>query len=160
VTVTRLASALLLLLLAAALPLPAAEAAFVHVWPGWRDAESFERLSEYFGGPENTGRDRVLRTAATVRDGFYFLVRVRPAAALPGARFELHVVRPDAPEPKVFTFPADLPAREIVCHLGLTGPAWPGGRKASPLAWKLTLRAADGRTLAEEKSFLWEKPAK
>ena len=26
--------------------------------------------------------------------------------------------------------------------------------------WKLALLAADGRVLAEHKSFLWEKPAK
>ncbi len=157
--VTRFVSALFLLL-AAALPLPAAEATFVHIWPGWRDAESFERIREYFGGPELTGRETILRTQPDVRDGFYFLVRLRPSAALPGARFELQVIRPGSPEPHSFSFAADVPARETVVQLGLTGPAWPGGAKASPLAWRLVLRAADGRILAEEKSFLWEKPAK
>jgi hypothetical protein len=44
-------------------------------------------------------------------------------------------------------------------NLGLTGADWPGGEQAHPVAWKLELVAADGRVLAAEKSFLWEKPA-
>jgi hypothetical protein len=60
----------------------------------------------------------------------------------------------------VFTFPAALSAKETALHLGLTGADWPGGKAASPVAWKITLLAADGRVLAEHKSFLWEKPAK
>ena len=43
---------------------------------------------------------------------------------------------------------------------GVTGADWPGEKKAHPVAWKLALLAADGRVLAEQKSFLWEKPAK
>lgn len=138
----------------------AAEVELLRVWPGWRDAEHFERIGEYFGRRENPGSQTILRSEKDVRSGYYFLVRVKSAAAITGARFEVSVIRPDAPEPKTFTFPAALPAKESVFQLGLTGGAWPGGRKASPAAWKLTLVDAGGRVLVEQKSFLWEKPAR
>lgn len=133
---------------------------FVRVWPAYRDAESFERIGEYFGRPEKSGHDVVVRTQPATRDGYYFLVRVKSTEAAAGARFELSVIRPDNPEPQTFTFPAALAGKETVFHLGLTGADWPGGKQANPVAWKLTLRAADNRVLAEHKSFLWEKPAK
>jgi hypothetical protein len=138
----------------------AADIEFMHVWPNWRDAASFERIGEYFGRAENTGREVVLRSQAGERAGYYFLVRVKNTAAVSGAKFEVHVIRPDAPEPKVYTFPTDLPAKETVYQLGVTGSDWPQGKAANPVAWKLALVAADGRILAEHKSFLWEKPGK
>lgn len=139
----------------------AADATFVRLWPGWRETESFDRIGEFLGGPEaTTGRRTLLRTQPTARAGYYFLLRVNSAAALTGAKFELHVIRPDSPEPKIFTFPATGSAGDNVFDLGVTGTDWPGGKRANPVAWKLTLRAADGRVLAEHKSFLWEKPAK
>jgi hypothetical protein len=162
---TKLASMLRALLLLAvsfvASPLArAAEVELLRVWPGWRDAESFDRIGEYFGRGENSGRQVVLRTQATVREGYYFLVRLKNTSALASAKFELHVIRADATEPKVFAFTAAVPAKESVFHLGLTGADWPAGPKANPVAWKISLVAADGRVLAEHKSFLWEKPAK
>lgn len=143
---------------------PAALAAgveFVRVWPAWRDAESFVRIGEFFGRPENTRGEIVLRTQPDVRDGYYFLVRIKKTDGVSGpARFELSVIRPDAPDPKTFTFPAALEKEESVFQLGLTGADWPGGEEANPVAWKLALVDAAGRVLAEEKSFLWEKPAR
>lgn len=138
----------------------ATDVELLRVWPGWRDADSFERISEYFGGGENTGREIVLRTQPAARAGFYFLVRTKSAAAVPAARFELSVIRPDAPEAKTFTFAAALPAKETVFQLGLTGADWPGGKDARPVAWKLAVLSAAGAVLAEQKSYLWEKPAK
>jgi hypothetical protein len=140
--------------------LRAADVEFLRVWTGWREAEAFDRIAEYFGGSENSGRDSVLRTQPAERAGYYFLARVKSAAALDGTRFELSVIRPDHPDAKVFTFPAALSAKESVYQLGLTGADWPAGEKAHPVAWKIALLAADGRVLAEHKSFLWEKPAK
>ena len=137
-----------------------ADVEFLRVWPGWREAESFDRISEYFGGGENTGRHHVLRTQDKTRGGYYFLVRVKNASALTGAKFDLSVIRPDLPEPKTYHFAADVPAKETVFQLGLTGSDWPAGNKANPVAWKLALVGADGRVLAEQKSFLWEKPPK
>jgi hypothetical protein len=43
-------------------------------------------------------------------------------------------------------------------NLGLTGDDWPGA-KTNPVAWKLEIVAADGRVLASDESYLWEKPA-
>lgn len=152
------------LLLAAALlcspgaRLSAAEVEFKRVWPGWRTAESFERIAEYFGGGEDTGREVVLRTQPSERAGYYFLVRVKSGAEHRGARFQLEVIRPDGPEPNTHVLAATIPARETVYQLGITGGDWPGGAEASPVAWKLTLLDAGGRVLQEHHSFLWAKP--
>lgn len=151
---------LLALLLALAAPARAAEAEFLHVWPGWRDADAFDRISEYFGGGENQGNQRILRTQPGVREGYYFLARVRSTTAHQGVIFEVSVIRPDSPEPKVFRLASELPAGDSVVQVGLTGPDWPGGARKNPTAWKLVLLGAGGQVLAEQKSFLWEKPAK
>jgi hypothetical protein len=156
----RLVLSSLLLLLCASLA-SAAEVEFVRVWPGWRDADSFERIGEYFGRPEKARGEVVLRTKSEVREGYYFLVRVKAGTTVPAnSRFELNVIRPDNPEAQTFTFAAPLAAKETVFQLGLTGVDWPGGKAANPVAWRLALLDASGRTLAEQKSFLWEKPAK
>jgi hypothetical protein len=138
----------------------AADAEFLRVWPGWRDAEAFDRIGEYFGSREPGVGEVVLRTQPEQRAGYYFLARVKNAAPLATAKFELSVIRPDHPEPKLFTFPANVPAKETVFQLGLTGADWPAGKEANPVAWKIALVDGSGRVLAEHKSFLWEKPAK
>jgi hypothetical protein len=138
----------------------AADVEFVRVWPGWRDATSFERISEYFTGDENTGREVVLRTHPEQRAGFYYLVRVSNSGeALAGATFVLRVILPSHPEPKITTFPIEIPRRSKVFVLGLTGPDWPN-QDVHPVAWKLELRSASDAVLASSQSFLWEKPAK
>ena len=136
----------------------APELALVRVWPGWKDAEDFTRLREYFGAAPDPGPRRVLRTTPEQRAGFYFLVRTR-GAAVPAAVFELAILRPDGPEPVTHRFPAALRAGEEVVELGLTGDAWPGGKRAQPVAWRLRVLAADGRELAAQRSFLWVDPA-
>ncbi len=133
---------------------------FVRVWPAWRDAAAFDRISEYFTGEENTGGQTIVRTTPDVRAGFYFLVRVaNHAAALPDTSFALQLIRPDSPAPKTYTFPAALAAGQTVFDLGLTGPDFPN-KEFHPVAWKLELRTADGAVLASQASFLWEKPEK
>ena len=151
---------LLPLLLVLATTAFAADARFVHVWPQWRNADAFDRIREYFGGPENDGRDIVLRTQAQQRAGLYFLVRVNSNAALDQGSFRLDIVRPDSPDPKRFTFPVSLPAKSQVVELGLTGADWPGGKEAHPVAWKLTLLDGGGKPVATEQSFLWADPGK
>jgi hypothetical protein len=154
----RLLPVLLLLALPAAAP--AAGVEFVRVISGWRDAASFQRVSEYFGGRENTGGMIVLRMRPGERAGFYWLVRLKnDGAPVPGAKFELQVITPAAPEPKTFTFAAAVPAGSALYELGLTGADWPDA-KARPAAWRLRLLAADGHTLIGEQSFLWELPGK
>jgi len=154
----RLALSFLLLLVSATLT-RAADVEFVRVWPGWRDAASFERIGEFLGRGEQTGGEVLLRTKPDVRDGYYFLVRVKHTLSTPAnARFELEVIRPDAPTKHTFTFPAPFKSKQTVFQLGVTGADWPGGEKANPVAWRLTLKDASDRVLAEQKSFLWEKP--
>jgi hypothetical protein len=137
----------------------AADVEFVRVWPGWQDADSFRRISEYFTGVENTGGIIIRRSQPDIRSGFYFLVRVKhPRVALTGARFVLHFIAPYAPEPQEKAFTVDAPPGEHVFDLGLTGGDWTG-RHAHLVAWKLELLSADGLSLASAESFLWSKPA-
>ncbi len=139
--------------------LRAADVEFVRVWPGWRDADSFDSISEHFTGHENTGRQIVLRTHPDARAGFYYLVRVANHDGVQsGAKFSLQLVAPDSPDIKTYTFPVELSTGQTVFQLGLTGPAWPN-QDVHPVAWKLELLAADGHALASSSSFLWEKPA-
>lgn len=148
----------LLLVLGSPLALTAAEIDFVRVWPAWRDADSFLRISEYFGGSENTGRQTVLRTQLGERSGFYFLTRLdNDGPSIPNTRFELKVILPDSPDPRTYLFATTLPTGRHAFNLGLTGADWPD-LKTQPVAWALRLLDADGRELAVKKSFLWEKP--
>jgi hypothetical protein len=151
---------LALALLAAPLAATAAEVELVRIWPSWRDAATWDSIPEYFGGTETHGTQIVLRTQPATRDGFYFLVRTAATAAQPTVRFEIDVVRPDSPDSKRHVFNARLPGGESVFQLGLTGTDWPGGKRAQPVAWRITVRGADNAVLAEHKSFLWEQPTK
>ena len=150
------------LLLALSLPasLGAAGLEIVRIFPGWRSADSFHRITEFFGGKENTGGITVLRTQSAEPAGYYWFLRLKnPATPVVGARFELQVITPIAPEPRTFAFAADIPAGSSLFQLGLTGTDWPGP-KARPAAWHLRLLAADGTTLLAKESFLWELPEK
>ena len=152
---------LALVLLALLAPLSrASDVEFVRVWPEWRDTDSFDRISEYFTGRENTGGQVIVRTQPKSRAGFYFLARVKNSgSAQPAAKLILSLLKPDAPQVHVYTFPVALPNGEAVFNLGLTGDDW-GGKKMHPVAWKLEAVATDGTLLTVQKSFLWEKPGK
>lgn len=150
----------LCLLLALPASAHAASLEIARVFTGWRDAASFQRLTEYLDGRESTGGITMLRSRPGERAGYYWLVRLKNGgASLPGAKFELQVITPAAPEPKTFTFSADIPAGSPLYQLGLTGADWPGP-KARPVAWHLQVLAADGTTLIAKESFLWEMPGK
>ena len=155
----RLVPFVTLLWLAAPAALRAGDVEIVRVMPGWRDAASFRRISEYFTGKENTGGITVLRSRPDDRAGYYWLVRVKnPGAVISGARFELQVIALGSPQPKTFKFPAALRAGSALYDLGLTGGDWPAP-KARPAAWHLQILSGDGQVLAEKKSFLWTPPA-
>jgi hypothetical protein len=149
---------LVLLLVLCATPAFATDLTIVRVLTGWRDAASFKRISEYFDGKENTGGEAVLRTHPDQRAGYYFLVRVANPGAARTVQARLALITPFSPKPVVHTFSPVVGAGDTVFHLGLTGKDW-SDAKASPVAWKLELLDADGRVLATEKSYLWEKPA-
>lgn len=148
----------LLLFAFAAMSASAAELTIVRAFTGWRDAASFKHISEYFDGKENTHGEAMLRTQPDQRAGYYFLVRTANPGAPRAVKLSLVLSLPNEPKARTFSFAADLPSGETVLNLGLTGTDWPDA-KTNPVAWKLDILAADGRVLATEKSYLWEKPA-
>jgi hypothetical protein len=151
----RLVAATLLLIIPALLN---GATNIVRVWPAYRDADSFRRITEYMGSRESTGNEIVLRTQADSRNGYYFLTRLKNDSATPGATLVLEVVMPGNPAVRTFTFPSDLPSGQQVYQLGVTGADWPG-KGTRPSAWRVTARTADGTILAERTSFLWSAPA-
>ncbi|QYM79396.1 hypothetical protein K0B96_01900 [Horticoccus luteus] len=149
----------LVLFLSATALASAADFSFVRVWPSWRAEDSFTRISEYFTGHEPHTRETVLRTKPDYRGGFYFLTRIRQSdgATTVPATFRLQVIMPTSPEPKTFSFPAEIPPGSHVFNLGLTGSDWPD-IKARPVAWKLELVGPGDQILATRQSYLWSKP--
>jgi hypothetical protein len=150
-------------LLLALLPILATAAegplAIEHVYTGWRDAASFKRISEYFNGQENTHGEAILRTHPDQRGGFYFLVRVNNPGPARTIKVSLHVITSANARTSDYQFATGLKADgDTVFQLGLTGADWTDP-KGHPVAWKLDLLDADGKTLATEGSYLWEKPA-
>jgi hypothetical protein len=150
--------ALLLALPGSAATVSAAGLDIVRVWPGYRTADSFDRIGDYFGSDENRRGETIRRSQPAAREGYYFLMRLKnPGAALTGARFELQVISPASPEPRTYAFTADVPAGGQVYELGVTGRDWPGA-KTSAVAWQLVVSAPDGSELVRRQSFLWTKP--
>lgn len=146
-----------LLVLASASLAWAGDFRIVRVWPEYRTADSFVRISEYFTGKENPGRQIYLRTHPDQRAGFYFLTRVGNGAAAASGKIQLQVITPRSPRPVTYTYPTEFPHGEKVFQVGLTGPDWPDA-KERPVAWKLTVLSDEGAVLASEESFLWSKP--
>lgn len=125
----------------------------------WRDAASFKRISEYFDGRENTAGGTILRTDPAQRTGYYFLLRVANPGAPIKVQFQLQLIEQGVPAQRTTLFPAEMGSGSGVFHLGLTGPEWQDP-KSQPIAWQvLVIATDDGRVLASEKSYLWEKPA-
>ncbi|MFT3783966.1 MAG: hypothetical protein QM790_18295 [Nibricoccus sp.] len=137
----------------------AADISIVRVWPAYRPAESFERISEYFGKDEDPATHHVFRTQATQRAGYYFLVRLKNAAIpVTGARVELNIVTPFSTETRTFNFTCDLPKGSQAFHFGLTGSDWPGEPKDEAVAWQVRVLNAEGAELAAAQSYLWATP--
>jgi len=134
------------------------------IWPSWRSADSFLRISEYFGGSEARSGQSIFRSQPDERSGFYFLTRIKNSGeSLSDAHFELQVIRPDSPHAVTYTFPATIVTGSHVYLLGLTGSDWPGfGEKSAedthPVSWQLRLLDSQARELLRSKSFLWAKP--
>lgn len=142
---------------------PAAQTAagieVIRIWPDYRTAESFERISEYFSDKENTGGQIILRTQPGNRAGYYFFTRLKTDRDIDGARVELAVITPASAEAKTYTLPAPrLPKGSVLLNPGLTGEDWPWtDATARPTAWRIRLLAADGSVLLSQQSFLWAK---
>lgn len=142
---------------------PAAVAAPVEierVWTEYRLGKDYVRLSEIISGRRFTGGSTEHRTQPDSGDGFFFTVRVDRARDFRMQEYTLRVsvIPPDGSATRTYSFP--LPAskkRGLRLELGLTGSDWPFGQ-VQPLAWRLEVIDASGAIVADEKSFLWEKP--
>jgi hypothetical protein len=133
----------------------AAELQITRAWPEYRNADSFDRIGEYFGGVEHYPDRIVLRTQPAQRAGYYFLVRISAPASVPEkSLWQIQLVMPGSEKPLAFTFPFDSTSSKAVYELGLTGSDWINP-KARPVAWRILLLAADGKSLASKQSFLW-----
>jgi hypothetical protein len=139
----------------------AADLTIVRVWPGYRTAESFERIAEYFDKNEDTAAEHIIRTQPNTRAGYYFLVRLKnKTAEIPSARLELQIITPFSTDPKTYTFDRPIPKGSTAFNLGLTGADWPGKPKDEVVAWQIRLLTPTGTELAKTQSFLWTMPAK
>jgi hypothetical protein len=149
---------LFLALVALASSALAADARIVRLLPGYRTTASFQRLSEFLTGRENTGNETVLRSQPADRAGYYWFLRLKnPGAAIAEATFELQVITPAGPEARTFTFRAPVPSGTHVFNVGVTGTDWPAA-DAEPVAWRLVVRSPAGEVVSAQ-SFLWSKPA-
>lgn len=136
--------------------------AIAHIDHRYIAAQDFVRISEYFTDKENTSGRVILRTDPSERGGYYFIVSLtwHPGTTLPaGTQADLDYIRSDDPDTRhahfVFTQPTGtLP--EIL--LGLTGKDW-AEKNLKLTAYKITLKDADGKVLADRQSFLWAMPA-
>lgn len=134
----------------------APEVRLVRVWPEYRDAGSFVRIAEYFGGKE-TAPELIVRSRPDSREGYYFLARFKTPAPLAGSMLALEYVLPGEDSARVQFFPLDLPKGSRAVLAGLTGADWPGA-KTEPTAWRLRLLGPAGTELARQQSFLWSLP--
>lgn len=146
-------------LVLAALPsaFAAAQVKFVRVWPEYRAAASFTRITEYFGG-EESAPEAVIRTQPAARAGYYFLTRLESGQTVPGAILTLEYFVPGDDRARVQFFTVDLPKGSRAFMFGLTGSDWPDA-ELTPTAWRFRLLSADGAEIAREQSFLWAMPA-
>lgn len=136
----------------------ASDLQIIRVWPSYRQADSFKRISEYFSGNENTGSEIVLRTQPNERTGYYFLTRIKNTGpAIANARVELQLITPVSPEVQTHSFDVALPTGKKVLQLGLTGGDWTNS-KTKPVAWLVRFLTVDGVELAREQSYLWSQP--
>jgi len=151
-----------LLFLLTATQLLAADLSILRVWPGYRSAESFDRISEYFTGRENTRGQSFLRSQPDERAGYYLFVRTKNLSdAAQAASVEVSIITPDSPHAKVITSfpPTTLPKGSHVFQIGLTGTDW-ADAQLQPVAWQLRFLAADGIELLRDQSFLWSQAPK
>lgn len=128
------------------------------VWTEYRDEQSFVRLSEYFDGQENPGKNILLRSQPDSREGFYFSIRLEESGGdhLSPGSVRLHLIAPDAEVPKIYEFALHPPDRKsALIELGITGGDWSYGN-ALPLAWMVEILDEKGAQRAVRKSFLWE----
>lgn len=125
--------------------------------PRYIPEENFMRIGEYLSGAENRGKRVILRSDPDVRDGFYFtLILDEKLHNLPrGSVISGEFYTPASKEVQTYDFPLpnNLPKTKEV-FVGLTGADWPEP-DGVPGAWRFTINDANGKQLAQKKSYLW-----
>ena len=121
-------------------------------------AQTFQRISEYFDGKENTCGRLILRTNPEQRTGYYFILSlVDSTEQLPsGSTFRLNYRVNGVRDDFNYTFyhsNSSIDSSEV--WLGLTGYA-NLAEGQSIVAWQITVNDPDGAVLAKRQSFLWE----
>lgn len=129
---------------------------------GWHhmEARAFTRITEYLDpeGGERTGNRSVVRTDPSRRTGLYLVFRLDSLPQSPPVSINarLDYLSAEGKNEQTYEFPMiwENHTREI--WIGLTSDA-DGVRNPDPLvAWRLTLRDADGRLVTSNDSFLWD----
>jgi len=130
----------------------------------WKTKNDFTRVAEYFTDRENQGRNCVVRTDTTVREGLYLVVGIESGETIPaGSKATLEYFRPDKTgvQKAVFTLPEWTGSLAGELRIGLTGDAWAKEKsKEHPTAWRLAVVDPDGKLLLYRESFLWQHPSK
>jgi hypothetical protein len=123
----------------------------------YRNAEDFERISEFFTGKENPGNRVIVRSTPENRQGMYFSVMIKDGVnSLPaGSKAVIEVLHALSPETQTYTFPVpNSPKNHQELLMGITGDNWPAA-KYKPMAWRIRLMNAEGEVLSSDKSYLW-----
>ena len=143
--------------------------------------EYFQRIGEYFDGPELTANKLIVRSDPAQRGGLYFILQMNENATVypKDASIVLQYIVPSSPWPKrkSFSIPENM-RNEHEWWIGITGTDAPlkfikhyvpkvnmrsgvlrYGNEYSPVAWKFEIVNTDGKVLTEYHSFLWSMPA-
>lgn len=138
---------------------PSAEQAagvkIVRILEGHKKNEDFDRISEFFSGKENTGGVTILRSQPSLREGYYFTIRLDSETPVTKATIELLIYNTVSETPHRHTFETTLSKGSQLIEIGLTGNDWPFPKTTHPSAWKITLLDAAQTPLATRQSYLW-----
>lgn len=137
-----------------------AEVRIVDAYARYIDESPLKRIGEFLTGRVSYSGTIVLRSQKDIRAGQYFIITLDKKARNlpPDTKIEITVISTASPNPRPFTFPiGEKGSNTRHIYAGLTGSDWPG-RDVRPLAWKISIVNASGKTLAVKESFLWRSP--
>jgi len=122
-------------------------------------AEQLTTVSEILSGEEQAGKRTYLRTDPSIKAGRYFIADLdSPLSALPkGSTAVLEIIRASDGTTRTISLPFSeaIGSMGTALYIGLTGE----NSDETMLAWRLTMRDASDKVLAEKHSYLWEMPS-
>jgi len=122
----------------------------------WKAKGDFKGIYEAAVGSEYKVLKAISRSDPGERDGLYLIVRLnRAIVGLPkDACVIVEYITSESPQIKTQVFVMNATSIYPEMLLGLTGKQKPAA-SAQIVAWKMTLRTADGIVLARKESFAW-----